>query len=126
MRTDEHEKSLEEHKKIIFKWALEIQGLEKSQRTIGLHTSRAALDLFAIFLHKRKIIDEGFQLNHRWFKSPNVGSKLPDFENKQKIITKLVELENLCEKLSYGAEKPTPNAELAIKLFLELEGVMKK
>src|SRR3989344_5660525 len=117
MRTEEHEKSLEEHKKIIFKWALEVQGLEKSQRTIGLHTSRAALDVFAIFLHKKKIIDEGFQLNHRWFKSKNVISMLPDFEGKEKIIIKLVELENLCEKLSYGAEKPVTNSELAIELF---------
>ena len=126
MRTEEHEKSLEEHKKIIFKWALEVQGLEKSQRTIGLHTSRAALDLFAIFLHKKKIIDEGFQLNHRWFKSQKVSSMLPEFENKEKIIISLVELENLCEKLSYGAEKPVANAERAIKLFLEIEELVKK
>ena len=126
MRTEEHEKSLEEHKKIIFKWALEVQGLEKSQRTIGLHTSRAALDLFAIFLHRRKIIDEGFQLNHRWFKSNKVGSMFPEFEGKEKILTKLVELENLCEKLSYGAEKPVSNTERAIELFNQIEELVKK
>lgn len=126
MKIETHEKSLEEHKRIIFKWALEVEGLEKSQRTIGLHASRAALDLLSILLHKKKLVDEGYQLNHRWFKSNKVFSKLPNFDNKIQIVSKIVELENLCEKLSYGAEKPVTNTEKAIELLKEIEEMLRK
>lgn len=125
MRIEEHQNSFEEHKRIIFKWALEVEGLEKSQRIIGLHASRAIIELLSIFLHKNKLVDEGFQLNHRWFKSDKVISKLPEFGNKTEIVIKLVELENLCERLSYGTQKPTKDTEKAIELFTQIEQMLK-
>ena len=126
MKLESHEESLEEHKNIIFKWALEVQGLEKSQRIIGLHASRAAIDILSIFLHKNKLVDDGLQLNHRWFKSEKVVEKLPEFPSKNSIIKKMVELENLCETLTYGTQKPVEKTEKALKLFREIDGVLNK
>ena len=37
------------------------EGLEKKQRTIGFHTSSAAIDILEIILHKHKLIDPGFK-----------------------------------------------------------------
>ena len=121
MRIDAHKDAFEVHKRAIFKWALEIEGLEKSQRIVGLHASRGILELLSILLHKNKLVDEGFQLNHRWFKSERVAERLPEFDSKREIITKIVKLENICETLSYGTEKPVSKTEEAIKLFQELE-----
>lgn len=121
MRIESHKASFEVHKRAIFKWALEVEGLENAQRIVGLHASRGIIELFSIVLHTKNIIDEGFQINHRWFKSSKVGEKFPEFENKESIIIKIIELENLCEALSYGTEKPVEKTEEAIKLFKELE-----
>ncbi len=127
MRQEEHQNAFETHKRAIFKWALEIEGLENSQRIIGLHASRGILELLSLFLHKKKLVDEGFQLNHRWFKSENSAkSKLPIFESKERVVKELVELENLCETLAYGTQKPVSKTEEAIKLFRKLEEEINK
>lgn len=126
MRLDAHKEAFEVHKRAIFKWALEIEGLEKSQRIIGLHASRGILELLSVLLHTKKLIDEGFQLNHRWFKSERVSEKLPEFENKGELVNKMVKLENLCEILAYGGQKPVEKTQEAIKLFTELENALSK
>lgn len=82
MKEEDHWKAYQEYKDNIFSWALEIRGLEKSQRTIGLNASRAIVELLSVYLHKKKLVDEGFQLNHRWFKTERVSEKLPDFKNE--------------------------------------------
>lgn len=124
MKIESHREALEEHKNTIFKWALEVYGLEKSQRIVGLHVSRASTELLSIYLHKHNLIDEGFQLNHRWFKSPKVGERLPEFPNKEQITKKMSELENLSESLTYGTEKPVEETKAAIKLFKEIENLI--
>lgn len=124
MKIESHEEALEEHKSTIFKWALEVYGLEKSQRIVGLHVSRAATELLSIYLHKNNLVDEGFQLNHRWFKSLKVSERLPEFPNKEQTIKKMVELENLSESLTYGTEKPVEETKAAIKLFKEIENLI--
>lgn len=126
MRPETHKEAFEVHKNIVFKWALEINGLKNSQRIVGLHASRGIVELLSLMLHKKKLIDEGFQLNHRWFKSESVETKLPNFENKAEIIKKMVKLENLCEILSYGAQKPVEKTEEAIILFKYLEDILKE
>ncbi len=126
MRPEAHKEAFEVHKRAIFKWALEIEGLEKSQRIIGLHASRGIIELLSLVLHTKKLIDEGFQLNHRWFKSSKVGDKLPEFENKKEILDKLTKLENLCEVLAYGSEKPIEKTKEAINIFKELEEILEK
>lgn len=113
--------AFEEHRSTIFKWGLNTYGLSKSQRIVGLHASRGIVELLSAYLHKEKLIDEGFQINHRWFKSEKISEKLPDFKNKGKIIKKMVELELLSEQLSYGSPKPTKTIEKALILFKDIE-----
>lgn len=121
MKLDTHKEAFEIHKRAIFNWALEVEGLEKSQRIIGLHATRGVIELFSFFLHKKKLVSEGFQLNHSWFKSPKVVDRLPNFDNKKEIVEKIIKLENLCENLSYGKKRPINEIEEVIKLFKELE-----
>jgi len=129
MKIKDHMEAFEEHKTTIFKWALDTHGLSKSQRIVGLHASRGIAELLSAYLHKKKLIDEGFQINHRWFKSEKVSEKLPNFRNKKTIIKKMVELELLSEQLSYGSQKPVEMTEKALVLFRKLEkeimGLMK-
>jgi|GEM_PF-933091 hypothetical protein len=126
MRIETHEEAFETHRRAIFKWALEVEGIEKSQRIIGLHASRGITELLSIFLHKNRLIDEGFQLNHRWFKSERVTGKLPEFSNKKGIVGKMVKLENLCETLAYGAPKSVGKTEEAINLFRDIEEMINR
>ncbi len=111
MRIETHQEAFDVHKKAIFTWALEIEGIERAQRIVGLHASRGIIKLLGILLHKKQLIDEGFQVNHRWFKSPKVLQKFPAFPDKETILTKLMALELLCENLSYGTAKPVENAQ---------------
>lgn len=125
MKEEEHYKAYQEHREAIFKWALEIKGLDKSQRIVGTHASRAIVELLSMFLHKKRLVEEGFQLNHRWFKTENVAEKLPEFKNKEEIVKKMVVLENSTEVLSYGAPKPIDRIKKVIVLFNELEEEIK-
>lgn len=125
MKIEEHKKAFEEHKKTIFRWAVEVLGLDEAQRTIGLHASRGMVELLSILIHKTGKVDSGFQLNHRWFKSENVAEKLPEFSGKNKIIPEMVKLENLSEILTYGSDKPRKIMEETIKLFRQLEEMIK-
>ncbi|MEK6934530.1 MAG: hypothetical protein AABW46_01500 [Nanoarchaeota archaeon] len=121
MKLENHLESYKEHKETIFDWALKIKGLKNSQRVIGLHASRAIIDLLAAYLLKRNLIDPGIQINHRWFKSEKVLEKLPEFENKEEIIKQIIKLELLCEDLTYGSPKSESKIKEAIKLFNKLE-----
>lgn len=121
MKEEDHWKAYREYRDNIFSWALEIKGLEKSQRTVGLNASRAIVELLSAYLHRKKLVDEGFQLNHRWFKSDKVSEKLPDFKNKETILQKMVSLENSSETLAYGSPKPIEKTKGIIGLFNEIE-----
>ncbi len=125
MKPEFHLEAFEERKETIFKWALEVRGLEHSQRTIGDNASKAIVELLSAHLHQTKAVEEGFQLNHSWFKSEVVFRRLPEFEQKQTIISQMILLERLCEKLSYGAPKPVEKIKEALKLFQELELILK-
>ena len=125
MKIAEHQESFEEHKETIFRWALEVKGIEKSQRIIGLHASRAILDLLSIYLLKKGKMSPGKQINHRWFKSGKVSDKLPDFKNKNQITEKIIKLELLCEKLTYGSQRSETEIKTALELFNEIEAKIK-
>ena len=71
-------------------------------------------------------MEEGFQLNHTWFKSERVRERIPDFEQKDIILHKIITLEKLCEKLSYGAPKPVEKLHEVLQLFQELETLLKR
>lgn len=85
------------------------------------HASRAIIDLLSIYLLKKGKISPGKQINHRWFKSLKVSDKLPEFRDKIAIVSEIVKLELLCEKLTYGSKKPEGEIKSALKLFNELE-----
>ena len=76
MKKEDHQKAYEEYRDAL-NWAID-RGIEKSQRVIGLHVSRAAVELLSIYLHELSIIDIGFQINHRWFKTEKVSERFPD------------------------------------------------
>ena len=126
MKIEEHEESLKQHKEAIFEWALEVKGIENSQRIIGLHASRAALDLLCIYLIKTKRSTPGIQLNHRWFKKLDVGQKLPHFPNKVTILKKMNQLELMCENLSYGAKRNKKSILEVVGLLKEIEDKLVK
>src|SRR3989338_9925212 len=64
------------------------EGLEKKQRTIGFHTSSAAIDMLEIILHKNNLIDPGFVIKHEWLNSKRkTEEKLPFcFSKKDEIL----------------------------------------
>lgn len=124
MKEEDHLKAYQEYRDNIFSWALEIRGLEKSQRTVGLNSSRAIVELLSVYLHRKKLVDEGFQLNHRWFKSEKVSEKLPDFKNKSELLKNMIALEISSEALAYGAPKSKENIKEIIWLFNESEKII--
>lgn len=126
MKADTHLKAFEERKETILKWAVEVRGIQQSQRIIGDNASKAIVELLSTYLHKHKIVEEGFQLNHTWFKSDKVSIRLHDFPSKQEIVKKMIELEKACENLSYGTEKPLEKIKQTLNLFKELEAKLQE
>ena len=125
MKIESHLESYKEHRETIFDWALKVKGLKNSQRIVGTHASRAIIDLLAVYLLKRSLIDPGMQINHRWFKSKRVMEKLPEFEGKEKICGDMIKLELLCEDLTYGSPKSEEKIKEAIILFNKIESELK-
>src|SRR3989344_1357151 len=125
MKIENHLESYKEHRETIFDWALKVKGLKNSQRIVGTHASRAIIDLLAVYLLKRGLIDPGMQINHRWFKSKRVMEKLPEFEGKEKICGDMIKLELLCEDLTYGSPKSEEKIKEAIILFNKIESELK-
>ena len=125
MKIESHLESYKEHRETIFDWALKVKGLKNSQRIVGTHASRAIIDLLAVYLLKRSLIDSGMQINHRWFKSKRVSEKLPEFESKEKICGEMIKLELLCEDLTYGSPKSEEKIKEAIILFNKIESELK-
>lgn len=124
MKPEFHLQAFQDRKETIFRWGLEVKGLEKAQRVIGDNASRAIIELLSAYLHQQHLVEEGFQLNHAWFKSEKVFGRLPEFSRKQEVVSKLIQLEKLCENLSYGAPKPAEKLKEAIVLFQELEELL--
>lgn len=121
MKLTDHLESYKEHKETIFDWGIKVKGIKNSQRIIGLHISRAIVELLSTYLHETNKIDQGFQINHRWFKSEKVKEKLPEFKDKNNIIKCMVELELAAEDLSYGAPKTPEKIKDVINLFNKIE-----
>ncbi len=122
MKEEEHLNAFEEHRAVI-DWAID-RGIEKSQRVIATHASRGAIELLSYYLHKLDKIDAGFQINHRWFKSPQVGNRLPEFDKKELLVPKFVKVETLCENLTYGSQKPVNEIKELVELFNDVEGLL--
>lgn len=126
MKHEKHMEAFEERKETIYKWGIEVRGIEKSQRIVGDNASKAITDLLSAYLRKENKVEEGFQINHSWFRSEKVLDRFPEFENKKTIIGKMIVLEKLCEGLSYGTPTPAEKIKEALKLFEELEKLINK
>ncbi len=120
MKIEDHHNSYKEHRDAI-NWAID-RGLERSQRIIGMHASQAIIELFSEFLHKINVIEMGFQINHRWFKSKKVSERFSDFPKKDLIIEKINKIELISENLIYGSQK----TEAEIKSFLDIFNTAEK
>lgn len=121
MKPETHLEAFAEHKEAIFRWALEVRGIDRSQRIVGLHASRGITELLSAMLHEKGLLPVSANLNHRWFKTIRVMDRLPPFPERENLLKKIVELENLAEDLTYGAPKSVETIKKAVGLFMEIE-----
>ncbi len=126
--------NLEDHKITIRELEKDInekiraKNLFERQKVVGFDVSEASTNLFELYLHKKNLITEGFNVNHRFFNSQKKAEeRFPyDFPEKQKILSRMVEIEELTTKLCYGKSKKVEEVERAVKLFSELKDIIKK
>ncbi len=121
--------SIEEHEKTIKELIEDIEEkirlglIAKRQKIVGFAVSEAASNLFAVFLHKRNLIEPGFNLNHSFFTSQKRAEQtFPfDFDDKSEILKILIRIEELRNRLCYGREKEAKEANEAVELPFKLK-----
>lgn len=126
--------SITEHKKAVKELEDDIQEkirlhlLPERQKIIGFAVSEASVNCFALLLHRKRLISEGFSVNHRWFASiERAKEKFPfDFPHKKELLELLVREDQLRERLCYGRTKSSEEAEEAIKTFFEIKKIVKE
>jgi len=99
------------------------KGLVLKQRTIGFHTSAAAVDMLEIILHQKNLIDPGLVLKHDWFDSmKTVSAKFPfDFPHKHLILSLMMKIEVPRNNLCYGKRQNEEVLEEIIRNFNHLK-----
>ena len=125
MKIEEHEKAYEEHIRNITRTIEE--GVEENQRNLGYNVSQASVELFTIFLHKLNLIQSsGDQFDHRVFKNKELTKKKvpPEFNEREKIIKLMSEIELERNVICYGKRKPKDRIERMIKYFNELRKII--
>ncbi len=126
--------SIEEHERTIKELLDDIEEkvrlnlVAKRQKIIGFAVSEAATNLFALFLHKKNLIDPGFQINHSFFASlKKAENAFPaEFPNKKEILPLLIKIEELRNRLCYGREKETKEANEAIESLYKLKKIVEE
>ncbi len=121
--------SIDEHKKTVESLIEDINEkimagtLVGRQKIVGFAASEAATNMFAILLHKKKLISEGSQVNHRFFASLKRAKSAfcKDFEKKDEILNLLVKQEFFRDKLCYGKTKSGSLINDAVKNLFELK-----
>ena len=124
--------TIEEHKKIVKEFLDDINEkikanlLAERQKIIGFAASEASVNLLAILLHKKKLIEPSFNINHRYFASLKIAENIFDFDipKKQKILNLLINQESYRNKLCYGKEKNAEIINSAIKNLFELKNLI--
>src|SRR3989344_5155509 len=107
MKIEDHEKSYNEHRSNL-KRLIE-EGIENNQRNIGYNISQGSVELFAIYLHRLRVLQgSGDMFNHRIFKNKNlIERKIPfEFKDKDKILELMKEIELDRNIVCYGKRKP--------------------
>ena len=104
------------------------KGLLQKQRTLGFHTSAAAIDILEIILHEKNLIDPGFVIKHEWFNSKRkIEEKFSfDFNNKKEIIKLIKNIESVRNNLCYGKRQDEEILEKLIQDFNKLKSVFKE
>ncbi len=126
--------SIEEHEKTAKELIDDIEEkirlgiVAKRQKIIGFAVSEASTNLFAIFLHRKKLIEPGFNINHSFFISQKrAENTFPyEFTNKKEILNLLVKIEELRNRLCYGREKDAKEAKEAIDLIFKLKSLLEE
>jgi len=124
--------TIEEHKKIVEEFLDDINEkikanlLVERQKIVGFAASEASVNLFTLFLHKKKLIEPSFNVNHRYFASLRIAENKFnfDFPGKSKIISLLISQENYRNKLCYGKEKSAEIVNSAVKNLFEFKNLI--
>lgn len=126
--------SIEEHKRTAKELIEDIEEkirlniVSKRQRIIGFAASEASANLFAIFLHNKNLIEPGFNLNHSFFASQRRAESIFPFEfsKKKEILSILVRIEELRNRLCYGREKEALEVNEAVSLLFKLKDIFEE
>lgn len=103
-------------------------GLTPKQRSLGFHTSAAAIDMLEIILHQHHLIDPGFVIKHEWFNSKRkTAAKFGfDFPRKKEIITTITRIESVRNKLCYGKRQSGKVLEQVVHDFNRLKEIFQE
>ncbi len=126
MKIEDHNRNIKESIEVIRE---SIQkNINERQRTIGFNASVGAVEMFEVFLHKKNLINPGIILKHNWFNSKNIiKEKLNfDFENKEKILRLLIDIESKRNLLCYGKPQPTDEIKSVINSFNQIKSLFEK
>jgi len=125
MKVEDHEIAFKEHLDSLSK-AIE-EGIEENQRNIGYNVSQGSVELFAIYLHKLRLLqDSGDQFDHRVFKNKSLIDKKipPEFLDRDKILEIMRFIESNRNIICYGKRKPEKQIKEIIKKFQELRRII--
>jgi hypothetical protein len=123
MKTEDHLRNIRESLEVINE---SIQkGVQERQRNRGFNVSVAAAEMLEVFLHKQGLINPGTMLKHEWFASLNNAKERLnfDFEDKEKILSILNEIETKRNFLCYGKPQEAELIEDYLKLFNRIKSL---
>jgi len=103
------------------------KGIGNRQRNIGFNCSAAATEMLEVYLHKENLINPSTIIKHNWFNSrKKVEEKLNfDFQDKEEIISLLIEIESKRNILCYGKPRPKLEIESVIHSFNKFKNILK-
>ncbi len=107
---------------------LRSEKIVERQKLVGFACSEASCDLLAILLHKKNLIDPGFNVNHRLFSSIKRAKLKFDFEfpSKDTLIRLMVNQEEYRNNLCYGKPKKSHVVIKGVENFFEIKRIIEK
>jgi len=107
---------------------LRLETAVERQKLVGFACSEVSCDLLAILMHKKNLIDPGFNINHRFFASERTAKeKFPlDFPAKRALMPQMVRQEELRNLLCYGKPKGAGLVEEAVKNLFDIKKIIEK
>ena len=100
----------------------------KRQKLVAFACSEASCDLLAVMLHKKNLIDPGFNVNHRFFASEKIAKRKFnfDFPSKNTLMPMLVKQEDYRNKLCYGKPKEQKSVLGCVENFFNIKKAIEK